>query len=251
MNTIAITKEIKEQVQYLVTMHKEKSNILISKDELKLLLLNAWGKPLEPILETEGGKSREKRRGWGQIVDRENILTPEEKQELRRFIKNECLSSNVVEEQLKRVILREDGSTGYSSYWTCRIKKYHSQITAIEGVIVLNIFYLKTLEIMKEALAHNYGHHFTLCYLIAKAGYAWTDSNEFARCLEPYYKIRNINPAEVRTSDVDWDHNILELLAEDYVYFFTPLANEHKMKHLFGYPSPLVKEFILELRNVR
>ncbi len=190
-------------------------------------------------------ESEEKK--WGEIIDEDNLLNSHEREELRTYIINDFMSSNIEQRTLKCIKLRSDGFVGYNSYYTFRFEKENTRVTNFEGVIILNNSYLITLGKMKNFLAHEYGHHFTMGFI-----YSRTDQSiPIEEVIKPYYKIRGLSPEEYPMDGTKgYIYNIFEILAEDYVYFFTPVSREHRMKDLVGYPPPEVKKFIIELKEL-
>ena len=77
------------------------------------------------------------------------------------FVANHLLSTERDYDWLDVIRIRNDGRTDYFGYWTAQFH-FDSQniIDGITAVIVLNYFYLKTVDEIKKTLAHEYGHHY-------------------------------------------------------------------------------------------
>ena len=97
------------------------------------------------------------------IVDLTGKFSEAKQNELTNFVTR--LLHNIELEWLT-IKIRRDAYTNYDGYWKAEFK-YNNQneIKEVRAVIVLNTFYLKTLEQLKKTLAHEYGHHWTLSWL--------------------------------------------------------------------------------------
>lgn len=183
------------------------------------------------------------------LEDPNNVLTSDEFDKLKRFITDNCLCTGVETEWLDRVIIRNDGPAGYLGYWAVQfIQEHELDIRNIQAVIVLNSFYLKTLEQLKRTLAHEYGHHWTLGYQLSRLEMPFEKKAPME-----YYRMRGLIPPSDYAPDysIDWYHSDKEIMAEDYKYHFTPFTNEHRMKTLAGNPSKEVKAYLWNIGLVR
>jgi hypothetical protein len=177
------------------------------------------------------------------LVDEANVLSPAEYIQLKNFIVNECLCTHV-ETPWLTVKIRKDGNSGYYGYWTTSYEVVGLDLKNLKATIVLNATYLLTLEQLKETLAHEFGHHWTIGYMIENMEIpGWFDH----RAPMDYYRMRGLNLTDfAKDYSLEWDHCDKEILAEDYKYFYSPFK-EHRMKKLVGNPSEEVKARIWEL----
>ena len=180
------------------------------------------------------------------LIDETGELTASELDRLKNFIIDKCLCTTEEVPWLKHVKLRDDGAAGYSGYWTGSWTEDGADIKDLEAVIILNAFYLKTIEQMERTLAHEFGHHWTLGYLLERR-----EMRHFFGDRAPYlyYRIRGVEPITDFAQDYskDWYHCDKEILAEDYKYHFSPYTGEHRMRHLVGNPTTEVKDYIKAL----
>lgn len=183
------------------------------------------------------------------LEDPGNVLTPDEYDRLKRFITDKCLCTSVETEWLRKVIVRNDGASGYLGYWAISfLAETELDFRNLQAVIVLNSFYLMTIEQMERTLAHEYGHHWTIGYMISKL------ETPFERRAElEYYRMRGLDPPTNFAPDysIDWYHCDKEILAEDFKHHFTPYKDEHRMKNLVGNPSTEVKTYIWDIGTAR
>jgi hypothetical protein len=183
------------------------------------------------------------------LEDPDNALTPDEFDMLKRFITDECLCTGVDTEWLDKVIVRNDGASGYLGYWAVKfLKENDLDFRNLQAVIVLNSFYLKTLEQLKRTLAHEYGHHWTLGYQLSRLEMPFNRRAEME-----YYRMRGLNPPTDFAPNYSkgWYNSDKEIIAEDYKYHYTPFVNEHRMKNIVGNPSTEVKGYLWDIGFAR
>ena len=179
------------------------------------------------------------------LIDLAGVLSTSEFNRLKNFIINDCLCMTEDVNKLKQVLIRDDGASGYSGYWTAKYNRIGADIKDVVAVIVLNAYYLKTVEQMEKTLAHEYGHHWTLGYFMDRHEMiGWF--NERAPWL--YYRIRGLDPDKfAKDYSKGWSYCDKEVLAEDYKYFFSPYKGAHRMQNLVGNPTAEVKDYIRAL----
>lgn len=175
------------------------------------------------------------------LIDEAGALSDSEFEQLELFVTNHCQSRTEEIKSLKHVKIRDDGNSGYSGYWTAQYTIDGADVKDITAAIILNSFYLKTVEQMERTLAHEYGHHWTLYYSMDRYEMlGWF--NEPAPRL--YYRIRGLDPQKfAKDYSKGWSYCDKEVLAEDYKYLFSPY-DAHRMKNLVGNPITEVKDFI-------
>ena len=141
--------------------------------------------------------------------------------------------------------IRDDGASGYSGYWSGKYVLVGADVKDVVGVIVLNSYYLKTVEQMERTLAHEFGHHWTLSYFMDRQEMiGWF--NEAAPRL--YYRIRGLDPTKyAKDYSKGWGNCDKEVLAEDYKHLFSPYSGTHRMKSDVGSPTTEVEEYIKSL----
>lgn len=179
------------------------------------------------------------------LIDSAGVLSPSEFKRLESFIIDHCLCGTTEISRLKNVKIRDDGASGYSGYWSAQYTMEGADIKNVIAVIVLNSYYLKTVEQLERTLAHEFGHHWTLSYYMARYEMkGWF--NEPAPRL--YYRIRGLDPTTF-TKDYSngWHYCDKEVLAEDYKHLFSPYSGGHRMKNLVGNPITEVENYIKAL----
>lgn len=177
------------------------------------------------------------------LIDEAGTLSADEFNELKNFVVDKCLCTYMETPWLKYVKIRMDGDTGYMGYWTSQWEEIGLDKRNLKAVIILNATYLKTLDQMKKTLAHEFGHHWTIGYILETLEMPWE-----SRLPLDYYRMRGLDLDNFAPNySIDWEHCDKEILAEDYKYFFSPFTGEHRMKNLVGNPSKEVKSKILDL----
>ena len=188
------------------------------------------------------------------ILDDSNNFSPEELNELESFVTNDILSKPYDRDLLEFIKIYDYGNTGYDGFWNGSFR-YSENTGELEGVwieIHLNYFYLKTIEALKETLAHEYGHHWTLLYCALNRGY-----NPYQdRLPEDYYNIRCLNAAVYSHDGRNWCHCDKEIIAEDYRFLFapSPYNGEHDIITScdctsLSLPDDTIKTYISDLSN--
>jgi hypothetical protein len=179
------------------------------------------------------------------LIDTAGALSPAEFAQLESFIIDDCLCGTDDLRMLRHVELRNDGASGYSGYWSASYTLDGADVKDIQAVIVLNSFYLRTVTQMERTLAHEFGHHWTIGYLMDRQEMiGWFD--EAAPRL--YYRIRGLDPGDfAKDYSKGWTFCDKEVLAEDYKYQFSPYRDGHRMAHLVNNPTAEVGTFIRSL----
>lgn len=180
------------------------------------------------------------------LIDAAGVLSAAEFARLKIFIIDNCLCGVPDLKMLRHVALRDDGASGYAGYWTVRYLFDGIDAIDIQAVIILNAFYLKTVTQLEKALAHEFGHHWTIGYLMARK--ELNGGLDGKPAPQRYYRIRGMNP-ETFTKDYvnGWIYCDKEVMAEDYKYAFSPYKDEHRMARLLSPPTAEVGEFIQAL----
>lgn len=176
------------------------------------------------------------------LIDEAGILSKTDFKRLKNFVIEKCMATAEELKYLSSVRVRNDGNTGYSGYWSGRYRRKEADTVFVEAVIVLNSYYLKTVEQMERTLAHEYGHHWTFFYLLDRHELL-SVSKERAPWL--YYRARGLDPAAYASDySKGWSFSDKEVLAEDYKHMFSPYCDGHRMSNQVGYPSTEVKEYL-------
>lgn len=179
------------------------------------------------------------------LIDEAGVLSPEDFKRLKNFIIDRCLCTSEELAKLQHVKVRNDGASGYSGYWSGKYTRVEAEVKFEAGVIILNSYYLKTVEQMEKTLAHEFGHHWTLGYLMDRQEMiGWFD--------EPverlYYKVRGLDPEKfAKDYSKGWDYCDKEVLAEDFKYLFSPYRGMHRMSELVGNPTTEDSDYIRSL----
>lgn len=181
------------------------------------------------------------------VVDPDNVLTPAERDLLSRFIPDQCMATTKELSFLKHVKIKKAPGAGYSGYWSAKFITQGADVRIQEAVIVLNSHYLKTLDQMKRTLAHEYGHHWTLFFLMDR----YEMTGWFA---EPspklYYRIRGLDPnIYAKDYSKSWGKCDKEVMAEDYKHLFSPYKNSHRMADEVQNPIFEVAQYFERLGN--
>jgi hypothetical protein len=179
------------------------------------------------------------------LIDEAGVLSADEFTRLKNFIVDECYCTSEETSWLLSVKVRNDGASGYKGYWTASFEREGADVKNLQAVIVLNATYLLTVEQMEKTLAHEFGHHWTLGYLMTKHE---TPSWFGHRAPFLYYRIRGLDPDSFAPDySKGWINCDKEVMAEDYKYRFSPYKGEHRMAHMVGNPSSEVKIYFENL----
>ncbi|MCC5611152.1 hypothetical protein LC612_31455 [Nostoc sp. CHAB 5834] len=145
---------------------------------------------------------------------------------------------------------REEGK------WLCFIDKASGDLG---GKIRLNYQYLKTLDDLKETLAHEYGHHWSIINCIRHhwPNFMATEKVTERMLPEAYFKVRELDSQQYYPDyEGGWHLCDKEIIAEDYRVLFAPSPyNENhaiiekirkqKLGHnIIELPSESVKNYI-------
>jgi hypothetical protein len=179
------------------------------------------------------------------LIDEAGVLSPDEFTRLKNFIVDKCHCTSEETSWLQAVKVRDDGATNYSGYWTASFQRVGADVRDLQAVIILNAYYLLTVEQMEKTLAHEFGHHWTLGYLMVKYE---TPSWFGDRAPYLYYRIRGLDPDDfAKDYSKGWHYCDKEVLAEDYKYRFSPYTGEHRMENVVGNPSTEVRTYLWDL----
>jgi len=179
------------------------------------------------------------------IVDKAGILSGAEVARLQRFVAERCFSRVKDRSWVKHILIRRDGPTDYLGYWTAQSVREGAWLRRFESVIVLNATYLLTVDAMEEVLAHEYGHNWTLGYLMM-----WEIVERPRKQRAPwlYYRIRRLDPDDfVCDYSNGWNYCDKEVLAEDYRFLLTTYRENYAMENLVGLPSSEVRTYLERL----
>jgi hypothetical protein len=165
------------------------------------------------------------------VQDLTKSLSPSDQEELGNHVVLACYSTPVERRWLKHITVRNDGANDIAGYWSVSVTTDNATriVRDISAFIVLNRYYLKDLDDLKDTLSHEYGHHVTLSYLMA----ARNIENAYAS-IDPSYKN-------------GWNNCDKEILAEDYRVLFTSSKSPHRMASKHQPPSEMVRDWIWHL----
>ncbi len=179
------------------------------------------------------------------LIDQAGVLSPDEFTRLQNFIVDHCHCSSEETSWLQAVKVRDDGASGYKGYWTATFTRVQADVKDLKAVIILNAHYLLTVEQLEKTLAHEFGHHWTLGYLMIRYE---TPSWFGDRAPYLYYRIRGLDPSTFAADySKGWHNCDKEVMAEDYKYHFSPYKWEHRMANSVGNPSTEVRDYIARL----
>jgi len=200
------------------------------------------------------------------VDDLTGQLTENEKQELETFVHKDLLSTELDIDWLDIIKIQENGLNNSGGSWRGGlIYDQDNEIIGFGAVIILNYSYVKIfknnpkkrLDKLKEVLAHEYGHHWTLSYLLVKK-----IIGNFAdeRLPQKYYKLRGLNKRKYTSypaspSFDSWCLCDKEVIAEDYRILFasTPYNQNHKMvlHSKLAAPNEDIKNYIKNLPSIQ
>ncbi|MBM3238252.1 hypothetical protein FJZ31_18325 [Candidatus Poribacteria bacterium] len=182
-------------------------------------------------------------------VVEQGLLTSTEYEVLKEFVAERCLSTPADRSWLGRVILVWKPGVTYNGYWTAQFEfeAATGDILSADGTIVLNVYYLRTLEQLKKTFAHEYGHHWTLTYwAVGQNIQIWKN-----KLPDGYYNARGLAPNQYTYNyDYGWGFCDKEVLAEDYRVLFSPMKTDHRMVRApnnLAAPTKTIADFIWEL----
>ena len=198
-----------------------------------------------------------------EIDDREDYFSQNELAELGGFIWDNLLSTNTEFAWLGRVIIQNEGKSDYLGYWqieTLEADESSGGIGKLRTVIGINLYNInflfdthqKRLHALKETLAHEYGHHWTLSHLLVNGV---IQDHSVDRIPGDYYEIRPLSEEQhfpdYRGTEA-WERCDKEIIAEDYRCLFAELPNQsnHQMVGLLDgleHPCERVRDYI---RNI-
>lgn len=167
------------------------------------------------------------------VIDHTGYVALADQNELLRFVAQDLLSSIRDQTWLDVIRIKDDGPSGDLGYWTATFQYQGNDIIGMMAVIVLNHFYLKTISQMKEVLAHEYGHHWTLSYYAANHDLdIWNH-----RLSKKYYDLRGLSRTQyAHDYSKGWNICDKEVMAEDYRVLFSPAP--FNQNHRISNPVP-------------
>jgi hypothetical protein len=187
------------------------------------------------------------------VQDLTKSLSPSDQEELGNHVVLACYSTPVERRWLKHITVRNDGANDIAGYWSVSVTTDNATriVRDISAFIVLNRYYLKDLDDLKDTLSHEYGHHVTLSYLMASRNFADSmHALKQERAPIDYYRARNIENAYASIDPSyknGWNNCDKEILAEDYRVLFTSSKSPHRMASKHQPPSEMVRDWIWHL----
>lgn len=186
------------------------------------------------------------------IEDWSDNFTQQDLEQLEYYVVNELLSEEEDVSWLGSIRIRDEGFNGRDGYWigNFRLDNISKKVNGINAEIVLNASYLFTLEQLKEVLAHEYGHHWTLCYLAVNQDLIYYEQ----RMPEEYYRLRRLSHRDYAYDySMEWERCDKEVAAEDYRFFFAPYPHNqnHRMSQngILNDPNRRIKHYIENIPN--
>jgi hypothetical protein len=182
----------------------------------------------------------------GRLADKESML--------KEFLKTKLYWQPADLDNLQKIVITNAGDTGWSglaamassgssvggcsSADTCKV-----DYDDLETTIYLNSYYLSSDYDYQNVLSHEYGHHFTMYYIVTKYDIAFTE-----RIPSEYYQIRPLDAILTSPNySKGWAFCDKEIIAEDYKYFFSPFHVNGPSVY-FGLPSdPGARSWIYSL----
>ncbi|MDJ0536160.1 MAG: hypothetical protein QNJ70_27335 [Xenococcaceae cyanobacterium MO_207.B15] len=169
--------------------------------------------------------------------DYTNEVSQEDIEELGNFVLRDILSTSIDIDWLGVIRIQNHGNNGVSGRWSAKFyenEQNPNEIRAVVAVITLNYYYLKfsdappsgdSLGLLKETLAHEYGHHWTLLHCIKRYGLSIQSMDDLFnyRLPEDYYQVRGLNYQDYFPDySFQWHRCDKEIIAEDYRILFAP-----------------------------
>jgi hypothetical protein len=198
------------------------------------------------------------------ILDDTGSFSPQHLTELSEFVEKHLLSTSKDRDWVSSIIIVEERSN-YAGRWLCEeTKNSLGEITSIDCLIFLNVFHVRRLSLaleiqikeLKKILSHEYGHHWTLSYLIRNHGFNFSRD----RLPQEYYEARGLNTLNCiefytkQSHKHDWYRCDKEIIAEDYRCLFAPppynvdhqIVEAKAAKHVItlDHPNSTVRKFI-------
>jgi hypothetical protein len=194
-----------------------------------------------------------------QIIDETSMFSDQQLQMLSDFIERDLLSNSIDRAMLYKVAIVYRPYNGSDGSWQCKKIESQDGTDIIRCVIFLNAFFTRQLETkdlqiekLKEVLAHEYGHHWTLSHLIRNHNFNCTE-----RLPRTYYDRRGLQESMCKAAYSDssmesWYRCDKEIIAEDYKFLFAPdrygkphrIVEEAKAIIDLEHPNELVCDFI-------
>jgi len=144
---------------------------------------------------------------------------------------------------LHNIVVIEDASASWTGATLLSYTLDNGIISNVGSTIFINAYIAKTDYDFKNVFSHEYGHHFTLFYILNDKQILYDKPLPIE-----YYQLRPLNSAVVKPDySAGWNYCDKEILAEDYKYLFSPFK-EHGAAANVGYPSdPASRKWIYEL----
>ena len=193
------------------------------------------------------------------VEDHKRFFTQLEHIELARFLDQELLHDEYDIRSLSSIIIDDLGKNGEDGKWSILIQKSTKRFI---GSILLNRGYLTTLDDLKETLAHEYGHHWSVinCILNHWPDFASSKEARKRRLPDFYYGLRGLDNTKYYPDyRGGWHLCDKEVIAEDYRVLFAPepynqehaviekIKQEELPDYMIQAPSVTTKEFIANL----
>ncbi|KKM60685.1 hypothetical protein LCGC14_1539380 [marine sediment metagenome] len=175
------------------------------------------------------------------IKDSDKVLSDEEAVDLASFAVSSCRTTSEDRSWIKEIVLRNDGRTSYYGYWEVAYLPRTLRGRRIQSKIVLNTFYLLTMDQLKKTLAHEMGHNWTTGYLISRLGRSPNESPP-----RVFYAMRGLD-TKYASKGVAWQCLDREVMAEDYRTLCTSSRGDHRMANDIGLPSAEVKDYFIRM----
>jgi hypothetical protein len=192
------------------------------------------------------------------VEDETGKFTEDEMLALLTFIQNDLLSAEQDWTWLPVIRIHKQRGDCLGT-WDVKIESNESGIS-VDAVIYLNCnlcYFLSSeerMEELKHILAHEYGHHWTLIYLLVSGQMRHYFSD---RLPDEYYNLRNLDKESYAPNyDLEWERCDKEIIAEDYKVLFAPhpFNASHQIIEEYDptltYPSQEIADYIRSLGNL-
>jgi len=144
---------------------------------------------------------------------------------------------------LHNVVIIEDAAPTWTGATLFSYTSDNGVISNVGSTIFINAYLAKTDYDFKNVFSHEYGHHFTMFYIMNDKQILY-DKPLPAQ----YYQLRPLDSSKIKSDySAGWNYCDKEIIAEDYKYLFSPFK-DHGAATVAGYPSdPASRKWIYEL----
>jgi hypothetical protein len=197
------------------------------------------------------------------VLDATQLLfSAQHLQSLYDFVDSALLSDDKSQSMLEKILIINIPNVDWDGLWC--FEKIDSEVKCkifLNTFLIGEYLYLEEkIEKLKEVLAHEYGHHWTLSHIMRQ--FIDFDFSQ-DRLPKKYYALRGLDESQCTPFPMDnsfeaWCRCDKEIIAEDYKFLLAPepYGNLHRIVEAFGdsmplaNPSELVTDFIRSMNTL-